>query len=173
MLVYCAERYDSIELRIGSTPVADGGDENPVCDSQATIIGEEGQKRFLVYRCGSGAVGEYVTLRLSEPGVALTICEAMVFNSDKQPTTILRPQLKAEENTMGNYCPDPLAGACKTYEDEGMSADDAALTAFMQGPIACGKGFFCRMKRDPAGISGGMTGSNGDRFNNNRNYGYW
>lgn len=132
-----------------------------------TRISGDYSPNLLVYSC-TGVSAQYVTLRLINLNVPLTICEAMVFDFNKKPTSILSPVL-------ADYgaCPSPLAGACEAYESQGMAAQEAAIKAFMEGPIACEKGFFCRMKAIPAGIEGGITGSEGDQFANNRNYGYW
>ena len=93
----------------------------------------------------------------------------MVFDFEKKPKTILKPRLLGD-----GACPEPLRSACESYKDQDMSEQDAILKAFMEGPVDCGgMGFFCRMKEDPAGIGGGMTGTPGDQLVNNRNYGYW
>ena len=158
-------------MRVGDEPVSENGDQNDLCDGDV-ILDVEDNKNVRIFSC-TASTGRYVTVRLNATNVPLSVCEAMVFDFNKEPSTILSPVMKETTNDQGNLCPDPLAGACKTYEDEGMSPEDAAVAAFMKGPIACGKGFFCRMKADPAGITGGMTGSEGDQFTNNRNYGYW
>ena len=84
------------------------------------------------------------------------------------PESTLKPRVAAD-----GACPGPLAGACAEYESQGMSKEDAALKAFMEGPVACEKGFWCKVQPDEAGINGGMTGTFGDDFYGNENFAFW
>ena len=152
-------------MRVGDVDVSGNGDNNTAFCS-AIGYSDDGQVKT-VFRCSTP--GRYVTLRLAASDVPLTICELMVFDFEKEPETILKPHLLANGD-----CPAPLRGACEANKAQQMDATAAAVKAFMEGPIDCGEmGFFCRMKADPAGIAGGMTGTPGDEFVNNRNYGYW
>lgn len=161
------ERLNGAEIYIGDVdPKTGNATANKVCDEPQSD--DDIEQPQIMFQCSTSR-GRYLIVRLPEAGVPLTLCEVLVFSNPTEPTTILDPHLNADGS-----CPDPLDAACKQYEEEGMNRDDAAVKAFMEGPVDCGDmGFFCMMQQDPAGITGGVTGTPGDQFINNRNFGFW
>eukprot|EP00193_Tetraselmis_chui_P005188 CAMPEP_0177767740 /NCGR_PEP_ID=MMETSP0491_2-20121128/9306_1 /TAXON_ID=63592 /ORGANISM="Tetraselmis chuii, Strain PLY429" /LENGTH=556 /DNA_ID=CAMNT_0019284415 /DNA_START=184 /DNA_END=1854 /DNA_ORIENTATION=+ len=178
-----AERLLGVEIRAGDNEVDSDGDgtDNEVCEHYAEdddpTAGDESindddyiPTRFRFANC----TGKYVTVRLPTREY-LSICEVMVFSNDKPTQYTLDPVLPTSDDG-ATLCPAPLAdedGNPSCEPKDGETQDQAYVRAYMEGPINCGgKGFFCRMKEDHAGIEGGVTGTPGDQLLNNRNYGY-
>ena len=168
------DRLLGVEIRVGNETVTGSGDQNPLCLSEYSEYYEMDEDNNMGYtvvptlfRCDN-STGRYVTVRLPRREY-LHICEVMIFDEPQETQYVIQPQVDADEG-----CKGPLKEACDQYKDDGMSDAAAHVKAFMEGPINCGdKGFFCRMKKDPAGKNGGMTGTPGDDFVGNENYGYW
>lgn len=164
----CSERLIGAQVFVGDADPQSGDvtTNSTLCGEPADGVAVEQPQS--VFDCSISTSGRYITVRLPEPGVPLSLCEVVVFSEPTEPETILEPHLNSDSS-----CPGPLAPACETYVEEGLSAEDAALKAFMEGPVDCGGlGFFCLMSQDPAGVDGGMTGTPGDQFINNRNVGF-
>jgi hypothetical protein len=170
-----AKDLKGVEVRVGNISVSGNGNQNPLCthDGPEYINEYPGETPFYptLFRCDN-SVGRFVTIRLAT-GKQLMICEAMVFSEEKEDQWIIKPNL-VDDGAGGLQCPPPLLDTCKEHEANGMDTDDAAVKAFMEGPIDCGdRGFFCRMIKDPAGKNGGMTGGPSDDSVGNENFGYW
>eukprot|EP00873_Tetraselmis_striata_P044829 jgi/Tetstr1/465093/TSEL_009821.t1 len=178
-----AERLLGVEIRAGDNEVAPDGEgtDNEVCEHYAEDddpnAGDESiddddyvPTRFRFANC----TGQYITVRLPRQEF-LSFCEAMVFAEEKTTKYFLKPVVPADEQGQP-ACPEPLKdaeGNPSCTPKDGESQDQAFVRAFMEGPINCdGKGFFCRMKEDHAGIDGGVTGTPGDQLLANRNFGY-
>eukprot|EP00873_Tetraselmis_striata_P033561 jgi/Tetstr1/453825/TSEL_040776.t1 len=177
------DRLLGVEIRAGDNEVAPDGDgiDNEVCEHYAEDddpnAGDESindddyvPTRFRFANC----TGQYVTVRLPRQEY-LNFCEAMVFAEEKTTKYFLKPAVPATD-AGEPMCPDPLRdaeGNPSCTPKDGESQDQAFVRAFMEGPINCGgKGFFCRMKEDHAGIDRGVTGTPGDQLLANRNFGY-
>ena len=169
---------EGVEIRVGNETVTDGGAQNPLCtyDGPEFVYEYPGETPYYptLFRCDD-SIGRFLTVRLAT-GKHLQVCEVMVFSEDKADEWIMKPKLVVDSNNAAGrkQCPPPLLETCNAHEAAGMSTNDAAVKAFMEGPIDCGdKGFFCRVKKDPAGKNGGMTGGPDDDFVGNENFGYW
>ena len=170
-----ARDLEGVEIRVGNETVSEAGDQNPLCTYNGTEFVYEypGETPYYptLFRCDD-SIGRFVTVRIAT-GKQLQVCEVMVFSEDKADEWVMKPHL-IDDGEGGQQCPSPLLETCNAHAAAGMGANDAAVKAFMEGPIDCGgKGFFCRVKKDPAGKNGGMTGGPGDDFVGNENFGYW